>query len=406
MKAMVLGGVAPHIELLNLLKGKGYETILVDYLEEPPAKDYADIFIRESTLDKEKVLELAKQYQIDLIMTICVDHANVTMCDVAEKLQLPVPYSLEVAMNTTDKSRMKKVMKENGVPTSDYYVIKKQDCIPEDIHYPVVVKPVDCNGSKGIRKADNYDELIQALPEAFSFTRKGEVIIEGFNDGFEIQVDCFANHGEANVLMIREKLPMPRGNSIALQSRGSLTPARISEDCKNEIYKIADKIAKGFKLEHTPFFFQAITDGNKVMVLELSPRIGGGLSYKLLKKQTDFDVIEAIYQSYFGNLDQISICAKDQYLLTTILYGINGKFDHITGIEELIKNGTIDDFDLMAEKGREFGNVLDSRNRIGAYFISDSSYNSLLNKAQTAKQEIQVLDSDGQSVLFPIQADL
>ena len=80
LKAIVLGGTNPHIELIKNLKKRGYYTILVDYAENPLAKDYADEHIQESSLDKEKVFKIARDRKVNLVISTCSDQANVTAC--------------------------------------------------------------------------------------------------------------------------------------------------------------------------------------------------------------------------------------------------------------------------------------------------------------------------------------
>ena len=113
-------------------------------------------------------------------------------------------------------------------------------------------------------------------------------------------MDCFANEGRANVLMIREKLKIPRASGLAMQTYGSILPAILPAGLTKKIQVIAQSIVEGFGLEHTPFFFQAIADNTDIKVLELTPRIGGGLSYKMLRDHVGFDVVDAAVDSYFG----------------------------------------------------------------------------------------------------------
>ena len=159
-RAIVLGGVSPHIALIKNLKERGYEVILVDYYQNPPAKPYADEHIQESTLDRDVIINIAKERNADLIITTCVDHANVIMTYAAEQLDLPHPYSYETALNVTDKGRMKRIMKENNVPTSDFMILDDKSQLDGlQLTFPMVIKPVDNNGSKGVKKVDSMEEL-------------------------------------------------------------------------------------------------------------------------------------------------------------------------------------------------------------------------------------------------------
>lgn len=403
MKAMILGGVSPHIELIKKLKDRGYITILLDYNDDPPAKKYADCYYQVSTLDYEAVKNIAVDEKVDVITTVCVDHANVVMCKIAEELNLPHPYSYETSLLTTNKTLMKAKMKEYGIPTGDFIVTDSENVENMNIDFPVVVKPADNNGSKGVQMISDRDDLEKGIFTALQFSRKKLAIIEEFVDGKEIQVDCFSNNGKANVLMIREKLKVPSLEGMAMQSYGSVMPIELSESLKEKIEETAQKISDGFGLKHTPYFFQAIVKDDGIKVIELSPRIGGGLSYKMLKKHVGFDMINAAIDSYFGNISEIDFSVRDEYMLTNIMYGVDGVFHEVIGVDELLEDGTILSFDYMAERGKELpkviGKQVDSRNRIGAYIIEGKSREEILKKAEKAHNMVDALNKDGKSIL-------
>ena len=205
-KAIVLGGTSPHIDLINKLKARGYYVILVDYLDNSPGIAYADEHIKESTLDNEKVLQIAKEANAKLVISTCIDQANSVCCYVAEKLDLPKPYTYETSLNVTDKGLMKQIMAENNIPTSSFIVVRGENEINwNKVSFPAVVKPVDCNSSKGVHRVDNKEETLKYVREALEFSRTHCAIIEGYNEGNEIQVDCFAGTKGAKVLLTRQK---------------------------------------------------------------------------------------------------------------------------------------------------------------------------------------------------------
>ena len=128
--AIVLGGTVPHCYLIQLLKKRGYHTVLIDYTPNPPAKAFADEHVQKSTLDKDTVLQVAREKNAALVISTNVDQANVTCCYVAERLGLPHPYSYETALNVTDKKRMKQIMWDHDIPTSRYVVSNLPTVIP------------------------------------------------------------------------------------------------------------------------------------------------------------------------------------------------------------------------------------------------------------------------------------
>ncbi len=260
--AIVLGGTIPHKFLIENLRGRGFETILVDYYENPPAASSADKHIRESTLDQDAILDIAKHEKASLVISGCVDQANVTACYVAEKLNLPAPYSYETALRVTDKALMKAGMVDAGVPTARYEVISADqinDLISAD--YPKVVKPCDCNGSKGVRKVTDQDALKKALVEACQLSRTAKAIIEDFNPGLEVNGYYLIGHGKALELYIKSKR-LPEGfGQASLQSFMSIGPADISTKARDRLRQAAENIASGFGLENTPLLVQAMFMG-------------------------------------------------------------------------------------------------------------------------------------------------
>ena len=179
--AIVLGGTSPHIELIRQLKERNFYVVLVDYLPNPPAKYHADFHVQESTLDPEAVLKVAQQYNASLVISACVDQANITACYVAEKMNLPHPYSYELANNITNKGYMKEMMVANGIPTTRYIFLNKGEELADfGLNFPVMVKPADSCAASGVKKASNVNELDIFLKEAKKISRTGRTVVEEF----------------------------------------------------------------------------------------------------------------------------------------------------------------------------------------------------------------------------------
>ena len=398
-KSIVLGGTSPHIELIRQLKYRGYYTILVDYLPDVPAKKYADEFIRESTLDKEQVLQMAKNLQVDLVISACIDQANSTCCYVAERLGLPHPYSYETSLDVTDKGRMKRKMVNGGVPTSDFQIFHSIDSIDwSKVMFPAVVKPVDCNSSKGVRRVDNADEAERWGLDALRLSRTGYAIIEGYNKGREIQVDCLAGANGASVIMTREKKHVASKNTIELNSTGSIIPALCIKGREEELESLAGRIAASFKLSNTPFFYQAIVkDTGEISVLEFAPRVGGGLSYYLLKELAGFEPVNAIIQSFLGEKITGTTKAVSRCYSTNFLYMEKGIFDHVNGLENLKAKDCIKDFFVTKNRGTEISGNLRSGNRVASFVVEGNSIEELKKKENIAYASVDIIDAYGQS---------
>ena len=400
--AIVLGGIEPHRKLMEVLKARGFYTVLIDYYENPPAKDAADLHLQESTLDKDKVLEIARDMEAQLIIGACVDQANAVACYVAEELGLTKPYSYSTAMEVTNKDLMKSKMIANGIPTSKHVIRDAAVNLDRlDLKYPIVVKPVDNNGSKGVKKLESPEKLKEYVEYALSMSRAGRAVIEEFVEGDEIQIDCFAGYDDADVIMIRKKLKIEPEEGMAMQAFGSLIPAGITPGAEAKIREIATNIKKGFRLNNTPFFMQTIVKGDDVSVIEFAPRIGGSLSSYLIETITGFDMISASVSSYLEEPVKVEFHAPDHFVTTNIMYAYKGVLDHVEGQDELLADGVIEKFMYSKTKGMEIDsdNQMDSRNRVASYVIRGGSIDELLEKVERANSTLKIVDDKGKDIM-------
>ena len=397
--AIVLGGTAPHVLLVNKMHERGYYVVLVDYLPNPPAKKVADEHVQASTLDKEQVLTIAKERGASLVISTCIDQANSVCCYVAEKLGLPHPYSYETSLYVTNKGLMKSRMKEYDVPSSSYLLTKSVDGVDWNaVSFPCVVKPVDCNSSKGVHRADSIEEAKPFVAEALNLSQTREAIIEGFCAGDEIQVDCVALEGDADVVMTRSKVKSPGRNEAVLNSYGSIVPAQISDKVLPKLKQIAVNIAKGFGLRNTPFFYQAIVSDEEVNVLEFAPRVGGGLSYYMIKNFVGFDAVEAAVDSFLGRPISRNHHAPEKYYRTCLLYSRPCTFDHIEGMEELKTEGIVRECFITKSKGDVIDGDMRSSNRVGSFILEAETMQELQKCLAVCRSRISVIDNIGNNV--------
>lgn len=405
--AVILGGTIPHCELIQQLKGRGYYTILVDYYDNPPAKEFADLHIKESTLDEEKVLAIAEQYNADLTISGCVDQANKTACYVLEKMGKHRPYSYQKASDITAKSYMKRIMIENGIPTAKYISVEKSfdnDIIDNlesyGLNYPVIVKPTDSNSANGVKKAINKQELVKYLTEALEISRTSRAIIEEFMIGAEISAYCYIHNHKAKLLMSAERICVTEGDNKTIRNYATIAPARISQAASFNAERIAERIAQACEIDNTPFFFQGMVSGDNVKVIEFAPRVAGGISFKTIKDNTGFDDIEAVINSYLGLEPPLDTWHEPEYIYTAnTIFAQNCVFDHMEGVEELKANGIIEDLLLAKTPGMKISDLSDSSSRVGLFTVRGKQMNEVIRKLRIAYDVMKVIDDKGNDVL-------
>lgn len=401
--AIVLGGTVPHKFLVENLKGRGYQALLVDYYENPPAASVADQHIRQSTLDQNAVLEIAKQAKASLVISGCVDQANLTACYVAEKLGLPLPYSYDTALRVTDKALMKAGMVNAKVTTAEHEVITGDQVSSYSCNtFPKVVKPCDCNGSKGVRKVETLQDLKLAAAAACKLSRTNRAIIEDFNPGIEVSGYFYIGDDDVSLIYAKRK-NLPRGSGIsALQSFLSVGPERISENAAVNFKGAVARISKEFGLLNTPMLVQANIDGDDVRIIEFAPRVGGGLAFREILKLTDFDFIDSVVNSYLGKKTEVlSDDASTDSISVIHLYGSRGKFSHLVGMEDLIADGIVEECHLHKMPGMEMScDDLSSRNRVLGAIITFKTDKELCIKIEALVKRLSIINNHGNDVFY------
>lgn len=398
MKILVLAGGADQIALINELHKRGHEVVLLDYFENPPAKPFADKHYCASTLDVDAVKQIAIQEKVDLVCTACTDQALLTVANVSEQLVLPCYISYQTALNVTNKSYMKRVMSENNIPTSKYVILDKVDLgLIKEFQFPVVVKPVDCNSSKGVKRIDSINELPLYLEEAISYSRTKTAIVEEFKEGVEISVDYYVEGKDAKLLSATTSLKIKNKKSFTIVC--SDYPA-IDEEQRGIVERIGNQVAQAFGLKDCPLFIQMIANGKNISVIEFSARMGGGSKYNLIRVLSGVDIMSKYVDLILGEKPTVTPRNQVGYCKMVYLYCFPGVFDHVDGFENLKEEGIIEDYFLYKTKGMEISKAETSGDRPAGYLIVGNTKKELLEKLRAADSRLRVISVDGKDIMM------
>ena len=403
MKVLVLAGGFDQIELIKEIKTRECDVILADYYQSPPAKAYADKHFQISTLDEEKIYELAKEEKVDLITTACTDQALLTMARVSAKLGLPSYISEETALQMTNKFYMKQCFKDNGILTADFVLIDDRSKIENNVReikkFPQIVKPCDCNSSKGVTKVSGMDGLIEAAKGAFELSRSGKIIIEEYIEGVELSIDVWIERDAVKILDISETCKIYDNNDVFTIFR-SIYPVDHIENVEEKIKKVAEQIAKAFSLSNCPMLIQALIHNGDIYVIEASARMGGGTKYKYIKEISGIDIMKAYVNRIMGDASQaLSPIKSAKNFEVDYVYAYNGTVTEIIGLEELKEKGVVDDYFVYKPIGSVISKRTTSSDRILGFLISDVSRDALVRKREFVVSNIDIKDKD-KSIIY------
>jgi biotin carboxylase len=343
-RILFLGGSYFQIPPLIYAKKQGHYVITCDYLPENPGHKYAHEYHNLSTTDMHAVLQLAEKLHIDAIVAYASDPAAPTAAYVAEKLGLPGnPY--ESVLTLTRKDSYRKFLEKNSFLTPQHKVVSTyHDAARElqDFKLPVVIKPVDSSGSKGVSVLHNDDELLAAFNWAQSFSRVNAVIIEEFvkKEGYQIAGDgfvvdgqlvfrCFANehfdHACNGLVPIGESFPYV-GN-MALQ---------------NQVHVEIQRLLSLLDMKVGALNFDIRIDGEGgIYLMEIGPRNGGNLIPEVTKYITGVDMVKYTVDAALGlDCSNLAMQSTDGNYASYILHahqdGVLASFDYTEEIKACI----------------------------------------------------------------------
>lgn len=392
-RILLLGGSAQQIVAIETAKKLGYYTVLCDYLTDNPGQYVADKFYLVSTTDKKAVLEVAKKENIDGIIAYASDPAAPTAAYVAEQLDLPTnPYrSVDILCN---KDKFRKFLSQNGFdcPVSKSYtdsIVAIED--KDSFEYPIIMKPVDSSGSKGVTILQSKDKFDEAVNFAFSFSRSKRIIIEKYivrKHKYTIGGDIFIDNGKVIIwgLMncFREHSPNP------LVPGGELYPALLNKaDLKKVKETLQDMVTKLHITSGCMNVELIIDKDDKVYLIDIGPRAGGNMIPIQLSAIFGIDIVEMSLRSAMGENLNVSPRVVIPYCAHYVLHSDkSGVYQDITFSDEIEKN--IFRKELYKKAGDEVEYFDNAAKALGIIFLKFSSAEEMYYKMNHMNDYIKI----------------
>ena len=304
-KLLLLGGSRFLLPVIREAKALGCHTITCDYLPDNIAHRYSDEYHNVSIVDREAVLALARELQVDGVMSFACDPGVVTAAYVAEQLGLPNVGPYESVCILQDKGRFRAFLKEHGftVPGSESFdSVGKALAAADGFRYPLIVKPVDSAGSKGVSRVDTPAELEPAIRNALQYTRCGRFILENFiqQEGFSSDTDCFSVDGKLCFASFNNQYFDRKANNPYAPDGytwPSVIPEAQQKELRAELQRLLSLLHMGTSVYNVEV--RRGTDG-KAYLMEVSPRGGGNRLCEMLEYTTGTRLIHNAVRAAIG----------------------------------------------------------------------------------------------------------
>jgi biotin carboxylase len=300
-KLAIIGASYLQLPLVQKAKEMGIETHCFAWTEGAVCKDIADFFYPVSIVEKEKILDICKKIKIDGITTVASDTAVPTVCFVAENMNL-ISNSFESSLIATDKYKMRQKFLQNKV-SSPKFVLADENIDFNNFTFPLIVKPTDRSGSRGVFKVEKISDLHGAVERAKAESFTGQAIIEEFVSGNEVSAETISWKGKHYILQITDKKTTGEPYFVELEHhQPSQLPAEIQEKIKRETLKVLNALNVKYGASHTEI---KITESGDIYLIETGARMGGDfIGSNLVQLSTGYDFLAGIINISLGKFDE------------------------------------------------------------------------------------------------------
>lgn len=381
-KIMLLGGLRYLKPVIDAAHKQGYYVITADYLPNNIAHKWSDEYCNVSIIDKEAVLKEAQRLQIDGIMSFACDPGVVAASYVQNKMGLPSfgPFeSVEILQN---KDKFRAFLAKNGFNVPQAKGFDSVEAAMEEIYWypwPVIVKPTDAAGSKGVSRVDKAEDLKPALEYAMEHSISGHIIVEEFIDkqGCSSDTDSFSEDGKLKfVSFCAQRFDAEASNPYTPAAYS--WPSTFTKEQEEYLTSEIQRLITLLNLKTCVYNIEVrVAPNDKPYIMELTPRGGGNRLCEMLRYATGVDMITAITRAMVGDpiLDPIEQKPYNGHWAEIILHADkDGVFDHLEISKEL--PAEIVEEDLWVVKGDKVEGFEGANNAIG----------TLVLKFQTAEE--------------------
>lgn len=353
-KIVIIGANSFQNPLILKAKSLGYETHVFAWQDGSVGERTADYFYPISIVERDAILEKCREIRPDAVASIGSDLAMLTVNYVAGALGLPCN-SMECTEISTNKYAMRKAFRAAGVPVPGFFEADA-DTDPEEVKgfsLPVIVKPTDRSGSRGITKVETWGQLASAIRSSVDNSFEKKAIVEEYLTGPEYSCECISCQGSHHFLAVTKKYTTGEPHFI---ETGHLEPAPLTEEQLAAIQKAVFAGLDALKVENGASHTEFKLEESEVRIIEIGARMGGDcIGSDLVELSTGYDFVRMVLDVALGkepSFEKVQepktayihfiFTKKDLELLEKLKGEIPEKIHFISEIEE-VREGTVTD---------------------------------------------------------------
>ena len=391
-RLLLLGAPVFQKPVVKKAKKHGFYVGVVDISPNAPAVEAADVYFQGSIRDYDAMLEVAKGFKPDAILSGACDTSVVTVARLCEELGLPGT-PLSVAKRATDKVLMLEAFKMAGVAHPSWQVIRKEDIYTAKaaMPYPVVTKPTDSAGGRGINLVQNNAEFRKALIGSSSAGISGDVLVEEYLKGNEVSIEVLIDSGVPHAVQVTDKLT---SGAPHFYETGHVQPTQLAKEDRDAASELACDAVRAVGLINSAAHVEVmITDEGPKMV-ELGARVGGDwiTSYLIDNSVVGIDMVETMFEMALGNhcdswrYQDSGVCAATKFIPAS-----KGMVLSVSGIEQALACDGVVHVEPTAEIGRTYDDAEDDSSRFASVVATGKTQQEALEVCDLALSKLKII---------------
>ena len=391
-RLLVLGAGPAQLGLLRAARERGLFVIAVDRDPGAPGFEFADRRAVVSTEDEPAIGMLAAAEELSGVIAPGIDWPVAIAARVAARLGLSHPLSPEAAAVAVSKLRQRERLAEHGVPQPAWRMVTEA---PADLSVPVVVKPPDRQGQKGLTLVRDPERLPAAIEQAVSFSRANVALVEDLVEGPEVTVNAFSTNGVFHPLTVTDRVTSTDESAFGV----ALAHAWPSEHDTEDAIEVAKAAATALGIENGPTYTQVVLGPEGPRVMELAARLGGGHDAELCLAALGVDLNGLALSAALGEPVEVPRPEPRGGACVRFLVAPPGSLESVEGIEDALAQEEILDARVYRRPGWVFSPLQRGADRAGFVLATGSSRDDALAKAGRAAELIRFQTADAEALV-------
>lgn len=371
-KLAIIGANDFQNQLILKAREKGYETHVFAWQCGDVGEKTADYFYPISIVEKEQILEVCRKIRPDGVVSIASDLASITVNYVAQALGL-VGNDMESVARSTNKHLMRQTFEACGLPSPRSMLVESEEGLDlTDFKLPLIVKPTDRSGSRGIFKIESLKQLPAAIARARAESFEKKVLIEEFAEGDEFSVEYLSYEGQHHFLAVTRKFTTGAPNFVEI---GHIEPAGLPDEIICRIQEIIPRAldALGIRFGASHSELKVDVDGT-IRIIEIGGRMGGDcIGSDLVYLSTGYDFVDMVIEVACGHAPDLMPRHAPAHAAVRFLFG-NKDLNNLEWVKAVHGEMIYRISDIEKLDGRS---IEDSSARYGYYLLATQDRNQL-----------------------------